>query len=67
MSNIQENNQLEMTTIDPELDRLYREHAIAAAITTQTTPISIESESQKEIDKHLEPLDNLPSTFGGLE
>ena len=65
MNDVPKNNQLEMTSIDPELDRLYREHAIAVAITSQSTPVSIESESHKDNEKHIEQVENLSSTFGG--
>ncbi len=67
MNNIPENKELELASVDPELDRLYREHAIAAGLTaTQITQVANYPEPDKEPDHDLEPLDECSSTFSGL-
>jgi len=67
VSNIPKNKELELALVDPELDRLYREHAIAVGLTaTQITQVSNYPEPDKEPDHDLEPLDECSSTFSGL-
>ena len=67
MANIPEDKTLPVSSIDPELDRLYREHAIAVGLTTmQITQVSNYPEPDKEPDHDLEPLDECSSTFSGL-
>lgn len=62
MANVSDNESLKFPFIDPELDRLYREHAIAASLIVQTPPMVEQTEEEKEIS-NLEPLDKCSSTF----
>lgn len=67
VANIPEDKMLPVSSIDPELDRLYREHAIAVGFAvTQITQMPSYPEPDKEPDHDLEPLDECSSTFSGL-
>lgn len=63
-----ENTCLELVSIDPELERLYREHAIAAALNGQISQPQINPDLLKEVDHNLEiePIDDFSSTFPKL-
>ena len=63
---ISENRVSELGTVDPELDRLYREHAIAVALSAQFPQPPNNEEVERE-PNHLEPLNECSSTFSELE
>lgn len=67
VDNILENKELELTSVDPELDRLYREHAIAVGLTAmQPTQVPNHPELDKETDHDQDPIEECSSTFSGL-
>ena len=67
MTNIPENKEFQLSLIDPELDRMYREHAIAVAITHQILQQPRNVEVEGEPNQHPELLDECPSTFAKLK
>ena len=67
MNKIPENKELELASIDPTLDRLYREHAIAVALNSQILQLQHNPEVEIELERDLEPVDECSSTFADLE
>lgn len=67
MNEIQENKELELASIDPKLDRLYREHAIAVALSSQIPQLQHNPEVEIEPERDLELVDECSSTFADLE
>ncbi len=53
MLNISENRVSEFGTVDPELDRLYREHAIAVALSAKFPQPSNNEEILEELEEDL--------------
>jgi len=67
VNNTPTNKELELTLVDPELDRLYREHAIAVGLTIiQISRVDNYPESDKESNHDLESIEECSSTFSGL-
>jgi len=67
VNKIPENKELELASIDPKLDRLYREHAIAVALSSQIPQLQNNPEVEIEPERDLEPVDECSSTFADLE
>jgi len=67
MNRIPGNNQIELVSIDPELDRLYREHAIAVALCAHIQQPQSSPDVEVEPKPAVKPLDECSSTFGHLE
>ncbi len=66
MNTSPENNQVELVSVDPELDRLYREHSIAAALAGQITQPKNNPNTEEEPQRGFEPTEDFSSTFAEL-
>jgi len=67
LNDINTNKMVELTLVDPELDRLYREHAIAVGLTVvQITQAVNYQEPDKDTNHDLETIEECSSTFSGL-
>jgi len=68
MSGTPENKALELLLIDPELDRMYREQAIAvrAAIGGFPSQLSDDVPVETEPKREVRPVETSSSSFGGL-
>ncbi len=69
MMSVSDNNTITNKSIDPELDRLYREHALAVALTMPTGQQLEQNDSggEREIEHPLESIEDCQSTFGELK
>jgi hypothetical protein len=67
VTNIPENKEFRLPLIDPELERIYREHAIAVAITTQVLQQPGNVKVEGEPNQFPELLGECSSTFAKLE
>ncbi len=67
VTNIPENKEFQLPLIDPELDRMYREHAVAVAITTQVLQQPGNVKVEEDPNQLPEPFGECSSTFAKLE
>jgi hypothetical protein len=67
MNSVPSINDRELMSLDPELDRLYREHALAVALCGQIPQPENAQEIEREPKRSIRPLDECSSTFAVLK